>query len=399
MKKINILYIIVFLTNIGSMVGQDETVYIDFEEATPIWVHTAVDSTFEEIPGQTYWTKYSSLLVEKIKRQGDDLFILSGSNEAGSIPDHWGFVLDKIDLHTGETIWKHHNTINNGGNQDYYQQMQIQNDGNIELVGVERYKNEGGTLNWSLGGYSSNAIRKIINIENGNLIQSYHAVDSLNEIYLPCRHFKIYDLIYDSLYLSATMIGDDVGEIGNPDFNYGITFQLLDKHMNQVEKTRNLFNFDSLGPFSIDQPSLQVRLDKGNLISLAYKDRYESWENLGLKMMWSDISDPRNIHTKQILDLTSLVPGTKQTFLDHRFRTFNSTIFLGHVYPNFEIQENSAYILWLDSIGNLKAFIDLPRYEDHLYLATDMIYANDDFAYLFAYPSSTGRNGFDIIKI
>ncbi|MEZ5048908.1 MAG: hypothetical protein R2766_04585 [Saprospiraceae bacterium] len=236
MKKINILYIIIFLTNIGSIVGQDETVYIDFEEATPIWVHTAVDSTFEEIPGQTYWTKYSSLFVEMIRRQGDDLLILSGSNEAGSIPDHWGFVLDKIDLHTGEIIWKHHNTINNGGNQDYYQQMLIPNDGNIELVGVERYKNEGGTLNWSLGGYSSNAIRKIINLENGNLIQSYHAVDSLNEIYLPCRHFKIYDLIYDSLYLSATMIGDDVGEIGNPDFNYGITFQLLDKHMNQVEK-------------------------------------------------------------------------------------------------------------------------------------------------------------------
>lgn len=53
----------------------------------------------------------------------------------------------------------------------------------------------------------------------------------------------------------------------------------------------------------------------------------------------------------------------------------------------------------MTSVGEVKTFIDLPYYGDHLYTFTEMFYANDEFAYLFAFPSRSGRNGYDIIKI
>ncbi|MEZ4909153.1 MAG: T9SS type A sorting domain-containing protein [Saprospiraceae bacterium] len=56
------------------------------------------------------------------------------------------------------------------------------------------------------------------------------------------------------------------------------------------------------------------------------------------------------------------------------------------------------YYGWI-LIGNIKTFIDLPQYGDHLYQFTEMIYANDKFAYLRAAPSITGRYGGDIIRI
>ena len=167
----------------------------------------------------------------------------------------------------------------------------------------------------------------------------------------------------------------------------------------QIYTVRNLFNFEDLGPFSIDQPNFTYRLNEKNLISLAYKDRYESFDNLGAKIMWTDISDPTNIKTKQIIDYTDIIPGTKEKFNLQRFGVLNNTIYLSHHYPNFDIQKNICYILWLDSIGGIKTFIPIPKYEDHIYQFAHMFYANDQFAYLFAIPSKTGKSGFDIIRI
>ncbi|MEZ4909154.1 MAG: hypothetical protein R2771_16265 [Saprospiraceae bacterium] len=85
-------------------------------------------------------------------------------------------------------------------------------------------------------------------------------------------------------------------------------------------------------------------------MSLAYKDRYDTWyENKGMQMMWTDISDPRDIHIKKIVEFKDIVPNTMESFVLQRFSSINNTIYLGHRYPNFDIEEFCAYILWLDS--------------------------------------------------
>lgn len=392
-------YIISTLAFIQHISAQNETINFEFSEVKPIWTHTIVDSTFEEIIGQDYWTKYSSLTVGNLYRNDDYLLILSNSKEAGALLDDYGFILDKIDIETGELAWKHHNTMYVGGNQDFYHNINIREDGNIELVGVERHGPNQGLLNWSLGAFNSNSIRKIIDINDGELIETYHAQDSIYEIYLQCRHNRLFPLVEDSLYINAIMIGGYEGEVSDPQYYYGTIFQLMDREMEKIIETDQRFDFDTLGPFSIDQPSFLNRLNENTIVSIAFKDRYDSWENKGLKIMWNDISDPYNITTTRIIDYKDIVSNSKESFLNLRFKTLNNTIFLGHRYPNFDIQDNCAYILWLDAYGEIKSFVDLPYYGEHLYQITDMIYANNDYAYLLAYPSSTGRLGFDLIKI
>ncbi|MEZ4909155.1 MAG: hypothetical protein R2771_16270 [Saprospiraceae bacterium] len=244
MKQI-ILFLIMLLYHVATC--QEGTIDIEFVEATPIWVHTIEDTTFVPEQGQPYWTKYSSLWVNNMKRNNDYLYILSNSEEGGAILDNWGFVLDKIDIRTGELIWKHQNTKYIGGEQDYYNEINIRNDGNLELVGVERYGTESNYC-FSCGAYFSNSIRKVIDANDGKLLKSYHAEDSICSSHIPSGYFKHFPLIEDSLYLNAYTIGEDTGEISFPLYDYGSTFHLLDKNLDKIQTSRILFEFDTLGP-------------------------------------------------------------------------------------------------------------------------------------------------------
>lgn len=382
-----------------ALYGQDETIDLEFTEADPIWRHVVSDTTFEELTGQPYWTKYSSLTLNIVERKQDELFLLATSRTPRQSPDYYGFVLEKIDFYSGQPIWKHHNTQYNGGNQDFYKRLHYNNDGDVDLIGVEPYEHGGGQFNWSLGAYNSKTIRKVIRQEDGEMVNSFHAEDSIHSNSLPCGHFHLYSIIPDSLYLTANMIGDDVGPLGEPYYNYGVTFQLLDKSLTLIDTARHLFDFNELGPFSIDQPAFLNRLNDETLVSLAYRDRYDSWDNKGQQLMWIDISDPYDIKKERILDLKDLVPNTKESFFSLGFTCLNNTIFLSHRHPNFDLEKNAAYILWLSKEGEVKTFIDDPYYEDHLYQHTDIFYASENYAYLYAFPSYTGRMGYDIIKI
>lgn len=115
--------------------------------------------------------------------------------------------------------------------------------------------------------------------------------------------------------------------------------------------------------------------------------------------MWTDISDPYDIKIRQIRDYKDIVPGTAESFRQQRFLIFNNSIFLGHMYPNFDINNYTSYILWLDSIGEIKTFVPIVNHGKHLYLMTEMMYANDNFAYLCAFPPISGKYGCDIIRI
>lgn len=373
---------------------------VEFQEATPLWSHAAVDTTFSDIAGNPFWTKYSSLAAQDIRRDGDFLYLFSSSGElTGGFPDRHGFVLDKLRIESGDVLWSHHNTINNSGIQDYYHKVNVRSDGHISLTGVEQFGGGDSPFNWSLGGYNSNTIRKVINATDGSLLETVSASDSLHLSNFPSIHYQHFEIDEDSLFLTAKMVGTNVGTISNPVYDYGISYQLRDRDLTIIDEERLVFDLGELGPFSIEQPSFMVETDDNMLVALAIKDRLDSWENQGFQLLWTDISDPSNIQTTRIIDYRDLVPNSKESFLNLRFRSYSNTIFVSHTYPNFVIQEHSAYILWLDSDGAVKTFIDLPYYNNHLYQFTDMFFANDDFAYLFAFPSSTGRSGFDIIKI
>ncbi len=396
--KTNLICSIFFIC-FAFLQAQDETVQLDFVGAEPVWQHVISDTTFEEISGQSFWTKHSSLSLNIIERKLDDLYILASSKTPRQFSDFYGFVLDKIDIHSGEVLWKHHNTQYNGGNQDFYNRIHFTSEGNLDLIGVEPYQMDGEGGNWSLGAYHSQSIRKVISHQEGEMLESIQDQEKINEIKVPSLYFHQFSLFPDSLYLTATMVGEDSGPPGAPDYNYGVSYQLRNKDLAVIDTIRLLFDFEDLGPFSIDQGPFLNRLNDETLVSLAFRDRYDSWDNMGQQLMWTDLSDPYDLKTKRIIDLKDFVPNSKESFLLLSFTCLNNTIFLSHRYPNFDIQENVAYILWLSAQGEVKTFIEAPYHEDHLYQYSDIFYASEDYAYLFAFPSHTGRMGYDIIKI
>jgi len=379
--------------------SQDETIELDFVENEPIWRHVFSDTTFEEISGQPYWTKHSSLDFHIIERQGDHLYTLASSRTPRQFPDLYGFVLEKIDIHSGEVLWNHHNTQYNGGNQDFYKRIHFTDNGDVDLIGVEPYQmdDEGG--NWGLGAYFSQSIRKVIGQEQGQILDAVLDTSIIYEVKLPAINFHQFSLFPDSLYLTATMELENSGPPGEPNYNYGPTYQLRNKNFDVIDSVRFQFDFENLDVFSIHQGPFMKRLNDNTIVALAYRDRYDSWENKGQQLMWIDISDPYNIKKKRLLDLKDLVPNSKESFFSLGFTCLNNTIFLSHRHPNFDLEKNAAYILWLTEEGEVKTFIDDPYYEDHLYQHTDIFFASENYAYLYAFPSYSGRMGYDIIKI
>lgn len=378
------IFIVLLCFNCACLYSQ-ETIDVKFNEANPLWVHTMIDTTFLPVPGQAYFTKYSSLYPHIISRDASHMFILSPCQEKQTLNDR-GFVLDKIDINTGTKIWSHYNTPYNNGDYDFYHEINLTKNGNIELFGV--YVD---TL------FNTYPILKSLNLQDGKLLNKVISKDKLIDYSI--RHYRPFKLNTDSAYLITYLHGGDVGTLNEPIYKYGLRTEYFDIDLVRQKEFWQFFNFDTLGPFSIDQGSLLHRLNGNTIVSLAYKDRYTSWDNLGTKLMWTDISNPNDIKIKQIKDYTDIVPGTKESFALHRFNTINNTIYLSHYYPNFDIQNNTCYILWLDSIGEIKTFIPIPKYNNHIYQFADMFYANNEFAYLFSFPSVTGKQGFDIIRI
>jgi hypothetical protein len=367
--------------------AQNENFDLTFVEATPIWRMTVEDTTFIKSEGQPDWNKRTSLIHGFMKRKNNHFFICTKPLETTLPPDSYGFILDKVDIKTGIRAWTHYNTKFNKGTKDYYSEINFKPNEDVELFGVETSK-------------TARSIRKTINNSNGILQDVKISKDTIYEI-LPKEYYKQYVLQSDSIYLSAIQIGDDVGTVSNPVYNHGVTFRVANKYLDFLTTKRLFYNYDSLSLFSIYQPSLLIKPNAKTLVSLSYKDRGKSIINQGLKMMWTDISDPYNIKTTQILDFDKLVPAESSgSFLTHRFKTKKNTIFLSHIYPNLDLQKKIAYILWLDSVGKIKTYINIPKYKDHYYTYCDLIYANNNFAYLVSTPSIKGSGiGCDILQI
>jgi hypothetical protein len=97
--KTNILLMLCMC--IASNSFSQETINLKFYEADPIWEHTMVDTTFIPTPNQVALNKYRSLIPEIIDIDGNNVYIL-GTCDSYEIFKEGGFVMDKLDIHTGK---------------------------------------------------------------------------------------------------------------------------------------------------------------------------------------------------------------------------------------------------------------------------------------------------------
>ncbi|MCZ2337531.1 MAG: T9SS type A sorting domain-containing protein [Chitinophagales bacterium] len=382
MKNIIILIFLIFCFNI--LLGQG-TIDIKFNEANPIWVHTMVDSSFVPIPNQPNYTKYSSLDPQLIHRINDHIYLMASSIAPDGILDQ-GFILDKLSLNNGQKHWSHTNTPYVGGDNNFYRTLCATSDTSIALFGLEVKGAEGTFTSY-----------KIINDQNGSLI-THHVSSEPNPTKLPHSYYHGIYYESDSTYLNYYNIMMSNNPPYDTSFTYYNVFEAYDSNLDLIKVSNIDFDFEITDYRSVAQPSLIHQLNNTTIVGLVYKNKYMPNQKQEVYMMWSDISNPRGVKKVRQREYSDIIPFSAQTFLLHSFNAINNTIFLSHAYKN----DNNQYLtfaLWLDSIGDVKTYIPILQSNNHQYYFADIFYANDEYAYLLCYPSSTGNEGYDIIKI
>lgn len=206
------------ICSINFMIAQ-ETIDVKFNEAVPIWVHTMVDTTFVPVPGQPYFTKYSSVYPHIAHKEGDFLYVMGECLEKQSLYDH-GFILDKIDMKTGQKLWSHFNTPYNGGHKDIYHVMKVK-ENKIELVGAMEDSDR-----------RIYATYKTLDNSTGELLGFRKSTYELPNIYYT-RAFVGHVLHSDSILLHAYTRGIDMGGTwDDPIYNYYLKTVVYDREMN-----------------------------------------------------------------------------------------------------------------------------------------------------------------------
>lgn len=157
------------------------------------------------------------------------------------------------------------------------------------------------------------------------------------------------------MYLTSYQVGTMTNWPEDPQFDFGSNLLLFDSDLKMLSRDRFLFEFDSLTLTSVNQHSMIIKLNDRTLLSLAYRDRLKSWDNLGTLMQWIDISDPFDIKIKQVKEFKDIIPGSKEHFRAQPFGALRNTINISHYSSyNFDIQNYACYILWLDSSWKYK---------------------------------------------
>src|SRR5690606_433570 len=155
----------------------------------------------------------------------DDLFVLSICQNHRL--ERFGYVLERLDIATGHVIWQNFNTYFNGGVQDFYKELYLRPDGNLEMIGVKRHGpyTEMFPGAWDLGARPSNYIRKVFDYNTGELLEAVAGQESFHT-FLP--HSPVfYPVVFDTSYLAINVSG---AYLEDSTLTLGYLFNLLDKH-------------------------------------------------------------------------------------------------------------------------------------------------------------------------
>ncbi len=395
MKSTIILSIFCFCT-IGILRSQPEPIKIQFVEAQPIWEHLMWDSTFYSIGNQPGLNKYTTVVPRECYRFNNDLFLTSFcQNFNGEI---YGYVFEKLDANSGQTLWQSFNTYYNNGLQDFYKNLYLRSDGKLEMIGI---KHHGPYIDsipafWNTGGGKSNYIRKIFDYVNGNLLETIVGEDSISNI-VP-QYMNFYPVIFDSSYLAINL----TGESSNGQITYGYKFYGLNSQ-NTLIDTLPIANIlyetnDQVGLFSYGQPQMTERINDSTLVGLVFQDKSHPGSTRA-QLLWMDIKDINNIQVTRRLNIETLIPGQEQSFLYFTYKVVNNRIYISQPYKDNTLNEYTSFLLCFDENGNVLHNIQRSKIDTTIYQSLNLIYSSSTYDYLAASPSKTGRKGFDILKL
>lgn len=393
--RYSILLVFSFVMWCTPIMGQPEPITIQFVEAQPLWEHIVYDSNFYEVDTQPNINKFTVMHPYRSIRFDQDLMILSFCvNYNGEI---YGYILEQLDIITGETKWQNYSTFYNDGLQDVYQELYMRPDGQLEAIGMKRHGPYIDTIfgGWSFGYGKSNYVRKIFDYATGELTDTFIGKDSLTGI-LP-QDLTFLPLKIDSSYLNIQF------RLAEEDSTYMLftDFYQLDKQLNIVplipigsipydEKSSKVLSFG--------QPQLFERINDTTIVGLFFKDRYRP-DNAVSQLLWMDISDIHDIHVIRTLETSEIVPVFKQSFAFFNFQTTNERIYITQPFKDPLTTENTSFLTIISMDGQLLHYLPTCVDDNHYYSYLKLLYSTESSDYFAAQPSMTGRSGLDFLKL
>lgn len=395
--KTYIDYLFIFLIPIyGVCVAQPDPITIQFVEAQPLWEHLTWDTTFYPIGNQPAINKYNVVKPHQCYRFNNDLMISNYcTNHRGEL---YGYILEQLDIESGEVKWQNFSTYYNDGMQDYYKNLNLRDDGNLEMVGIKRYGEYPDTLlfYWNNGGGSSNYIRKVFNYGNGDLVRIVEGHDVIQNIAPSYQEF--YPIKQDSAYLVLQQTGKEM----DGTIKYGYDFYILNGDHNLMDSmpvASILYETDDpVSIWSYGQPPYIKKLNDTTFVCLIFQDRNYP-EKTKAQLIWIDIHDLSNIAVIKRLNIESLLPGNETSYLYFNFEVIHNRIYITQPYYNDQMEAHTAYYVVLDEGGNLLHNLNSCMEEFHVYEALRLVYSAESYDYVAAFPSKTGRDGLDILQI
>lgn len=393
--KYYILLFCNFMIGYTPIFGQPDPITIQFVEAQPLWEHIVFDTNFYEVGEQPSINKYTVIHPHRSFRFDQDLVILSNCvNYNGEI---YGYILEQLDILTGDTKWQNYSTFYNDGLQDVYREIYMRPDGQLEAIGMKRNGPYVDTLfgGWSFGYGSSNYVRKIFDYTTGELTDIFIGRDSLTGL-IPQDHIFL-PLKFDSSYLNIRnrLVEEDSM------FMVVADFYQLDKQLSKVppDPIGSIpFNEKSSAFLSFGQPQLFERINDTTIVGLFFKDRYRPDKAVS-QLLWMDISDIHDIQVIRSLETSEIVPVFKQSYAFFNFETAKERIYISQPFKDPLTSENTIFLAVISADGQLVHYLPTCVDDNHYYSSLKLLYSTDYSDYFVGQPSRTGRSGLDFLKL
>ena len=390
--------LIVILNNLFflSVHSQPDPINITFVETQPKWEHLTYDTSFFVIGNQADINKYTVVTPHKCFRFNDDLVLLHYcTNYKGSI---YGYILEKINALSGVTDWQNYSTYYNGGLQDFYKIINLRSDGFLEMQGIKRLGHYIDTIPfyWNTGGATSNFVRKIFDYQTGNLTDIIESQDSI--VGAVPHYLNFFTIKQDSSYLLSRMVLNYLSD----KYEYGHSFFPLDAFGNYVTSQPigkvEYETTDSATVFSYGQPQFIKQINDTSWVCMLFKERFYP-EKATVQLIWFTIDSGFNLQVTRRMQIEDLIPGKEKSFLYLSIDVANGSTYISQPYFNDSLNENATFLLCFDQDGNLIHNLSNCTSDGYRYNFVSRIFSAPFFDYFAAFPSRTGREGFDIVKL
>lgn len=169
-SKFSIVLIITLSFGFGCY-GQSTYTPPTFTGIQPTWIHLVYDETSTNLPdtdGFSHFSELSGSTRYKLILQDDGLIQLTYS-----LLDGTGWLVEKLNLDSGEPIWQSTHDYRNLNTQEQVEHFFINKNNDLELLGARSVKPASEAPFFLFGGSESKPSRKILNTETGEVIYSY----------------------------------------------------------------------------------------------------------------------------------------------------------------------------------------------------------------------------------